>query len=290
MKTFLGVRGMHGSEIQALAEMAATMGDRLDHRLRGHAVALLFFEPSTRTRLSFELATRRLGGWPVVFGPEGSSMEKGETIRDTVTTVSALGVEILVIRSSEAGIPEAAHGWTGRAVVNAGDGANEHPTQALADVVTLIDHFGEVGGLEVAIVGDVAHSRVAGSLCHALPALGAGLRLVGPPDLLGEHTGLPTTEELDEVIDEVDVVYLLRVQRERGAVIDPGYIDRYRLGADRARRMRPGAVVMHPGPMNRGVEITDEVAEGPRSLILRQVANGVPARMAVLATLAEGLG
>ena len=285
MKSFLAVRGMLGAEILQLVERARGMSDSTV--LSGRTVGLLFFEPSTRTRLSFDMAVRRMGGWPLVFDPEWSSMGKGETIRDTVSTVGAIGADILVIRSSEEGLPESAHAWSGLPVINAGDGVNEHPTQALADAMTLHDRLGTVSGLSVAIVGDVAHSRVAGSLMHALPALGANLTLVGPSDLLPADTPWKSSDDLDTVIGEVDVVYMLRVQRERGAETEDDYVAKYQLGTMRARRMRPGAVVMHPGPVNRGVELTNDVADGPRSLILDQVKNGVPARMAVLAAIAE---
>jgi aspartate carbamoyltransferase catalytic subunit len=253
-------------------------------------VALLFFEPSTRTKLSFEVACRRLGSIPLDFQPEGSSMAKGETIRDTVLTVTALGAEILVIRHGEGGVPEASHHWSGVPVINAGDGTNEHPTQALADLLTLREHFGQVQGLEVAVVGDVAHSRVAGSLIPALTTMGADVTIVAPPLLVPAVAPVSVTHDLGEVIETADVIYLLRVQRERGAEIGADYVDRYQVGPDHARKMRSGSVIMHPGPVNRGVEVTDDVIDGPRSLVREQVANGVPVRMAVLEAIARRLG
>lgn len=248
-------------------------------------MANLFFEPSTRTRLSFDLAAQRLGAKVLTSDPETSSVIKGESLQDTVVTVAAIGAEILVIRHRENGVPQAVAEWTGLPVVNAGDGTNEHPTQALLDIVTLKRRFGSLSGLVVGIVGDIAHSRVAGSLSHALPALGADVRLIAPAAWLPEETTLATTDDLDSALAELDVVYLLRVQTERGGVIEEGYIDRFGMNQSRAARLHEGAVIMHPGPINRGVELTDEIADSPRSLITEQVRNGVPTRMAVLGSL-----
>lgn len=287
LKALLGLEGMADTELTSLVDAALRFGDGPSPvpSLDGTTVASLFFEPSTRTRLSFELATKRLGGRVITFVPEHSSIGKGESLRDTVLTVASIGADILVVRHQESGVPGDVHGWTGLPVINAGDGTNEHPTQAIADCATLVERFGGVAGLEVAVVGDVVHSRVAGSLLRALPVLGARLVLVGPDELLPQ----PGSRDLDAVVGEVDVVYLLRVQRERGAEMGPDYVARYQMTEERASRMRPGAVVMHPGPINRGIEIADSVADGPRSLILRQVANGTAARMAVLDAVAGGL-
>lgn len=288
MKSLLGIGDLSADRLQDLVGRGVVLSRQTRYEgdvLRGHTVGTLFFENSTRTRLSFELAAQKLGGHVLTFVPEHSSMSKGETLQDTVSTVASIGADILVVRHREVGVPGEVHEWTGRPVVNAGDGTNEHPTQAIADCVTLVERFGSVDGLSVAIVGDIVHSRVAGSLIHALPMMGATVTLVGPPDLL------PTSGEgdLDAVLEEMDVVYLLRVQRERGAGVDPDYTARYQLTNTRAARMRSEAVVMHPGPMNRGVEIDDEVADGRRSLILDQVRHGVPARMAVLEAIAGGM-
>ncbi len=262
-----------------------------DRPLSGLVIANLFFEPSTRTRLSFEMAGRRLGAHTLTFFPEHSSLAKGESLQDTVMTVAALAPEILVIRHGTEGIPELAHRWSGLPVVNAGDGVNEHPTQAIADLVTLRQHFDRIGGLIVAVVGDSAHSRVAGSLIAALSTLGATLILTGPEGLVpaDRPSGVVAGDDLDDIVAEVDVVYLLRVQKERGVVVGDDYVPRFQLTEERAARMRPESVVMHAGPINRGVEIAVEVADGPRSLILRQVSNGVPARMAVLEAIGEGV-
>lgn len=262
-----------------------------DRPLSGLVMASLFFEPSTRTRLSFEMAGSRLGAHTLTFFPEHSSLAKGESLQDTVMTVAALAPEILVIRHGTEGIPELAHRWAGLPVVNAGDGVNEHPTQAIADLVTMRQHFDQIGGLTVAVVGDSAHSRVAGSLIAALSTLEASVILTGPEGLVPANrpSGVVAGDDLDDIVAEVDVVYLLRVQKERGVVVGDDYVPRFQLTEERAARMRPESVVMHPGPINRGVEIAAEVADGPRSLILRQVSNGVPARMAVLEAIGEGV-
>jgi aspartate carbamoyltransferase catalytic subunit len=296
MKALLGLRGMGRSDLTGLIEAAAGYRDALS---RGETVAPLlhtkfivnlFFEPSTRTRVSFEIAARRLGAEVITFDPDRSSTMKGESLRDTVRTLGAMGVDVLVVRHPEEGAPEWVHDWTGLAVVNAGDGTGEHPTQALADALALRSRFGEIRGLRMAIVGDLRHSRVAGSLVHSMPTLGVELVLVGPEDLLPPEppAGIELSTDLDGVMEGLDVVYLLRVQRERGGEVGDDYPQLYGMTQERAQGLPPGSVIMHPGPMNRGVEIDPEVADGPRSLILDQVACGVPVRMAVLAAVAGG--
>lgn len=288
MKTFNSIRGLGRAELESLVadSMSYRAGDPYDAVLDDRAVALLFFERSTRTRLSFQLAAEKLGAHVLNLDPSRSSTGKGESLRDTVMTVSAIGADVFVVRHSEAGVPDLVSEWTGLPVVNAGDGVREHPTQALVDLVTLRSHFGELRGLRVGIVGDIRHSRVAGSLSHALPVMGVDLMFIGPAKFLPSQShGIETTTSLDEVISRLDVLYLLRVQTERGAEAGFGYSQGYRIDSTRAAAMHENAVVMHPGPINRGVEISDEVADGPRSLILDQVANGVPVRMAVLASL-----
>lgn len=297
MKSLTTLRGMSRAAITELVEAAHGYARRVEEyrpggsELEGRAVGLLFFEPSTRTRLSFELAARRLGADVLAFAPEGSSTEKGESLKDTATTIASIGADILVVRHPEPGIPDAVQDWTGAPVVNAGDGTHEHPTQALIDIVTLSRRFGRLDGLRMGIVGDILHSRVAGSLVHAMPALDVDLMLIGPEDFLPEDSGLglEQSSDLDSRLSTLDVVYLLRVQTERGATVDSQYARRFGLDGARAARMKPDAVIMHPGPINRGVEISGEVADGPRSLILDQVGNGVATRMAVLAALQEGL-
>lgn len=292
MKSFLSLQGLGSEELQGLIHRSCEFADGpwRHQTLSERSVAMLFFERSTRTRLSFELASFRLGANVLSLDPASASTGKGESLRDTVLTMSAMGAEILVVRHSQPGVPDQIAEWTGAAVVNAGDGTREHPTQGLVDAVTLVRHFGSLEGLRVAIVGDIRHSRVAGSLIQAMPALGAHVTLVGPPELLPDDAaGFEVSTSLDAVLDELDVVYLLRVQAERGATIGRDYTRRFQLDAGRASAMKENAVVMHPGPLNRGVEIADDVADGPRSLILQQVANGVPTRMAVLAAVEGAL-
>lgn len=294
MKTFTGIQGLGRADLEALVAAGVGMRDSLDQGLAGsriledRCVANLFFEPSTRTRLSFDLAAKRLGAHVVTFDPEHSSTVKGESLRDTVMTVAGIGADILVVRHGEVGTPRAIAEWTGLPVINAGDGVGEHPTQALLDAVTIHRRFGGLDGLRMAIAGDIVHSRVAGSLIHAMPALGVDLTLVAPDHWLPPDPPVRAITDLDDVLADTDVLYLLRVQTERGGVIDDAYVSGYGIDSVRASRMSEESVVMHPGPMNRGVEISDEVAESPRSLIVEQVRNGVPTRMAVLQALAEG--
>jgi len=258
--------------------------------LRGKTVVSLFYENSTRTRLSFETAAKRLSADTMAFGVTGSAVAKGESLRDTVQTIEAMGVDAIVVRHSGAGAPHRVAGWVDAAVINAGDGCHEHPTQALLDALTLRRHRGTgLDGARVAIVGDVRHSRVARSTTKAFAALGATMTLVGPPTLLPESmTGWPATTcgDLDGLLPTLDVIYLLRIQHERqDAMRFPSlreYTTRYGLTVERAARLKPDTLIMHPGPMNRGVEIAAEVAEGPASVITEQVANGVAVRMAVL--------
>lgn len=291
MKSFTTLSGVTRSTLEGLIDAAIGFTDRrrAGDELAGIVAALLFFEPSTRTRLSFQLAAHRLGAEVLSFDAPTSSVLKGESERDTARTVAAIGGDILVVRHSVSGTPDLIHEWTGRPVVNAGDGTHQHPTQALVDAVTLVRHFGECQGLRMGIVGDIRHSRVAASLMCAMPVLGVDLTLIGPESLLppAGEAGLARSHDLDQVIGDLDVVYVLRVQQERGVEVPDRFADRFGLTQQRASVMRPNAVVMHPGPINRGIEIADSVADGPRSLILEQVANGVPSRMAVLAALAE---
>ncbi len=257
--------------------------------LRGKTVAWLFYEDSTRTRLSFETAARRLSADVMNFSVASSSVKKGESLRDTVQTIEAMGVDAIVVRHSSAGAPWQVAKWAEAAVVNAGDGWHEHPTQALLDCYTIRQHIGSCEGLRIAIVGDVKHSRVARSDVLAFTALGAEVTLVGPPTLLPpslEGWPVSVSHDLDSVLPKVDIVYLLRMQRERMASgLIPSlreYTARYGLTRRRVDRLDEGAIVMHPGPMNRGVEIAADVADLPRSVIVDQVRNGVAVRMAVL--------
>jgi len=257
--------------------------------LRGRTVATMFFEESTRTRLSFETAAKRLSADVMTFSASSSSMKKGESLRDTVQTVTAMGVDAIVVRHASAGVPQQIARWVDVPIINGGDGWHEHPTQALLDCYTITRHRGSLEGLRIAIVGDVKHSRVARSDALAFAMLGADVTLVSPPTLLPPSLdGWPVTvsHDLDSVLPKCDVVYLLRMQAERQTeALLPSlreYTARFGLTRARAELLADDALVMHPGPLNRGVEIAADVAELPCSIITRQVANGVAVRMAVL--------
>ena len=259
--------------------------------LRGKTVVSLFYEDSTRTRLSFETAAKRLSADTMTFSVSTSAVKKGESLRDTVQTIEAMGVDAIVVRHASAGVPWQIASWVDASVINAGDGWHEHPTQALLDCYTVHQRRAGrgFGGLRLAIVGDVKHSRVARSDVLAFSALGAEVTLVAPPTLLPPSlAGWPVdvSHDLDAVLPKVDVVMLLRMQLERQTeALVPSlreYTAGYGLTNDRARLLGEDTLVMHPGPMNRGVEISAEVAEHPNSVITRQVANGVAVRMAVL--------
>jgi len=257
--------------------------------LRGKVVVNLFFEDSTRTRTSFTLAAQRLSADTLDFHARGSSTAKGETLRDTVRNIEAMGVDILVCRHSAAGAPHYLARCVKCSVVNAGDGRHEHPTQGLLDIFTIREIKGRVEGLKVAIVGDIAHSRVARSDFWGLKKLGAEVIFVGPTTLVPKafaEMGAHICHDLDEVLPQVDVINMLRIQRERmTSQAFPSvqeYTRLFGLTAERLARAKPDVLVMHPGPINRGIEMTSEVADGPRSCILQQVANGLAVRMAVL--------
>jgi len=277
-----------------LAQMAARPIKKLP-TLRGRTVVNLFFEDSTRTRISFEAAAKRLSADVINFSAKGSSVAKGESLKDTALTLEAMGADAVVIRHSASGAPHRLAGWVKGSVVNAGDGSHEHPTQALLDAFTMRRRLGRLDGLRVAIVGDVLHSRVARSNVLLLSTLGADVTLVGPPTLLPVAVGAwpcSVSYDLDATVPKSDVVMMLRVQQERmNAAYFPSvreYSRRYGLDAARMAMLPEHAVVMHPGPMNRGVEIAAEVADSARSTIVEQVANGVSVRMAVLYLLLGG--
>jgi len=267
--------------------------------LAGVTVANLFFEPSTRTRASFELAARRLGAHVVNMDMQSSSRVKGETMLDTIYTLEAMNTDIFVIRDSEVGLPEFLidHVAPHVSVISAGEAHLSHPTQGLLDVLTIRAHKRRFAGLKVAIVGDIKHSRVARSTSHALTTLGTtDLRLVAPEALLpseNEFRGAQRFTHIEDGIAGADVVMMLRIQKERMAqtasLDDAAYFREFGLTAARLRLAAPGALVMHPGPMNRGVEISSDVADGPRSVIREQVNNGVAVRMAMLASIAATL-
>jgi aspartate carbamoyltransferase catalytic subunit len=261
-----------------------------DRRLAGLTQFNLFFENSTRTLFSFEVAGKRLGAQVANFHPGGSSVRKGESLIDTALTLDAMRPDVMVIRHSDTGAPHQVAEVVGCPVVNGGDGTGEHPTQALLDALTIRRRKGRIEGLTVAICGDIRHSRVAGSNLKLLPKLGAKVRVVGPPALLPAAADVPAFTDLDEGIAGADVVMMLRIQRERMEESVSGTLEdfhaRYGLTGERLDRAAPDALVMHPGPMNRGIEIDGALADDPeRSAIREQVENGVAVRMAVLDVL-----
>jgi aspartate carbamoyltransferase catalytic subunit len=286
--------------LDTAGEMAALAGREVKKlpTLRGRTVVNLFYEDSTRTRISFEAAAKRLSADVINFSAKGSSVSKGESLKDTALTLQAMGADAVVIRHSASGAPHRLSSWIDGSVINAGDGTHEHPTQALLDAYTMRSRLGKLEGLKVAIVGDVLHSRVARSNILLLSTLGAKVTVVGPPTLVpvdiaaSLEPSLKVSYDLDSVLPDMDVVMMLRVQTER---MQDSYFPsareysrRYGLDLARMRRLPAHAIVMHPGPMNRGMEITPEVADSSRSTIVEQVANGVSARMAVLYLLLGG--
>ena len=280
------------NEVMTLTDSFVEVSERTIPKvpaLRGRTVVSLFFEDSTRTRLSFETAAKRLSADTMNFSVSTSSVKKGETLRDTIETIEAMGVDAIVVRHGSAGVPRQVAQWASSAVINAGDGWHEHPTQALLDCYTIRQRFGDLAGRHVAIVGDIRHSRVARSNVAAFTALGAEVTLVAPPTLLPpslEGGPVKVATDIDAVLPTVDVCYLLRMQRERMTeALIPSireYVTRFGLNAQRASLLPAHAIVMHPGPMNRGVEIDAAVADLPNTVIVDQVRNGVAVRMAVL--------
>ena len=263
--------------------------------LRGRTIVNLFLEPSTRTLKSFELAEKRLSADSISMGGATSSVVKGESLADTIQTIDAMNVDMFVCRARLAGTPQKITENTDAIVINGGDGKHQHPTQAMLDLYTIREHFGHLDGLKVAIVGDLAHSRVCGSLAPALKTMGAEVTLVAPPTFqVGDPSwyGCEQTNHLDDVIEDMDVVYMLRVQLERmeGAAIPSRreYNRLYGLSLEREARMKDNAIICHPGPMNRGMEIDAEVADCARSRILNQVNAGVLTRMAEMYLLLGG--
>ena len=301
MKHLLTMEGAERATLESLLDDADEFFEVM-HRpipkvpaLRGKTVATMFFEPSTRTKLSFERAAKALSADTLSFSPGTSSLKKGESLKDTVLTVKAMGADLMVVRHKSTGAAWRVADWAGVPVVNGGDGAHQHPTQALLDSLTLRQHFGSLEGLRIAIVGDIRHSRVARSDVWAFTTLGAEVTLVAPPTLLPpDLTGWPVTAstDFDEVLGEVDAIYVLRVQAERGgASVFPSvaeYRDRFGMTDGRFARLSADTIVLHPGPMIRGIEIDGGVADDPRCKVLEQVTNGVAVRMAVLFQLLGG--
>lgn len=299
LRHLLTLNGLGRGRIVALLDRAATLrkawqSRTLQPRLAGRTVMNLFFEDSTRTRTSFELAARRLGADVVNFDIARSSTNKGETLEDTLATLEAMEADAFIVRHKDNGTPARCALHARRAaIVNAGDGNHAHPTQGLLDLLTIRDHKKDIQGLNVTICGDVRHSRVARSDIDGLAALGAGeIRICGPAALLpdsSEFPGCRIVEDFDAALAECDVVVMLRLQKERMqsalGLAEADYFAAYGLTPERLAKARKDAIVMHPGPMNRGIEIADAVADGPQSVILEQVANGIFVRMAVLAEL-----
>lgn len=300
MKHFLSTDKVTRDDLEALLDLSDEFVEVLARpipkvpALRGKTVAMLFFEPSTRTRLSFERAAKALSADTMSFSPSTSSLSKGESLKDTALTIKAMGADALVVRHKSTGAQWRIADWTGLPVLNAGDGAHQHPTQALLDALTIRQRFNTLDGLRIAIVGDIRHSRVARSGISTFATLGAEVTLVAPQTLLPvdlEGWPVKVAGGIDQVLD-VDVIYLLRIQAERGGASVfpslPEYVSRFGMTRERFARLPDSSIVMHPGPMNRGVEIAPEVADHERALILEQVANGVAVRMAVLFRLLGG--
>ena len=304
MKHLLSTRDLGTEDIVSILAMADHMAE-INSRavpkvpaLRGRTVASVFFEDSTRTRLSFETAATRLSAEVMTFTASSSSVNKGESLRDTIETLSAMGVDAFVVRHKSSGAPQQITQWTDAAVINAGDGWHQHPTQALLDAYTITRNFNELNSMQgrtVAIVGDIKHSRVARSGIDVFTRLGAKVVLVAPTAFLPSSLdgwGVTTADSLDEVIGVVDVVYMLRIQRERiDAAQMPSlreYSSLFALTPERAARMQSHALLLHPGPINRGVEMIVDPSLVPGSRILQQVTNGISIRMAVLFSLLGG--
>jgi len=297
----LGIEPIDREQIEMILDTAesfkeiSTRAIKKVPTLRGKTVINLFFEPSTRTRSSFEIAEKRLSADSLNFSASSSAVLKGETLLDTVRNLEAMNPDVFVIRHANAGAAEMLTSVTRASVINAGDGAHEHPTQALLDAFTIREHKKKIDGLRVAIIGDVSHSRVVRSNIFLLNKLGASVVLCGPSTLLPPHVeslGVESTTSVEQALDGADVVMMLRVQLERMKLsLFPSAKEYYRLFAltqERIGLARDDVIIMHPGPMNRGVEISSEVADGPFSVILEQVTNGVAVRMAVLYLLIGG--
>jgi aspartate carbamoyltransferase catalytic subunit len=290
--SLLGIESLPQAEIGKILQLARKMNPlRPRLLLRGKRVLLLFYEASTRTRASFELAAKLLGATTTLILSSGSSIEKGESLLDTAYTLRAVGADVIVVRHPNAGAPLLIAEHLDIPVINAGDGMHEHPTQALLDAYTILRHKRKLDGLQVTIIGDVYHSRVARSAIHLLNKFGAKVTLCGPPELVPELAttlvaGLRISRSCEEAVRGSDVVMVLRVQRERLAGLKlnlQDYISRYQMTMARLRLAKSDALLMHPGPIIRGLELTWEVADCPQSVIVEEVKNGVPVRMAVLA-------
>ncbi|HAK88816.1 MAG: aspartate carbamoyltransferase [Nitrospirae bacterium GWB2_47_37] len=294
MKDLIGIKELSKEDINVILDTAASFKDVLKRdikkvpALRGKTVVNLFFEPSTRTKTSFELAEKRISTDVLNFSVPTSSVVKGESLLDTVRTIEAYGVDFIVIRHSSSGVPHFIARNVKASVINAGDGINEHPTQALLDAFSIVEKKGGLNGLKVAIVGDITHSRVAKSNVYLLSKFGAHIRLVGPPTLIPDMAGygVEVFYNMEDGLKDVDVIMMLRIQTERqGKGFFPStleYFKNWGLDTQRLELADKDAVVMHPGPMNRGIEISSDVADSAQSIILDQVTNGIAVRMAVM--------
>jgi aspartate carbamoyltransferase catalytic subunit len=290
--SLLGIEHLDTKEIQGLLNLARRMNpQKARPLLRGKRIVLLFYEASTRTRTSFEFAAKALGATTTLVQSSGSSIEKGESVIDTGYTLRAVGADCIVMRHPSAGAPHLMARHLDIPIVNAGDGMHEHPSQALLDALTILKRKKSFKGLQVTIIGDIFHSRVARSTCHLLTRFGVKITLCGPPELVPEVAaslvpGLRLARHLEDALHGTDVIMLLRVQKERlaGQKIQlQDYIAKYQMTAARVKLAKRDAIVMHPGPIIRGLELTTEVADGPQSVIVDEVHNGVPTRMAILA-------
>jgi aspartate carbamoyltransferase catalytic subunit len=298
VRHLLDFEGWSRADLESVLDTARVMREVLERpvkkvpALQGFTVATVFFEPSTRTRTSFELAARRMSADVVSFAAQSSSLQKGESYKDTLLTLEAMGVDAYVIRADAAGVPHQATRWVKGVVVNGGDGQRAHPTQALLDAYTLLEALGSLEGKKIAIVGDILHSRVARSGAELFSLLGAEVWCAGPPSLLPQALpGARLTPSLEEALEEADAVMALRLQKERmeaGLINLEDYIARYQITERRLGLAKPQAPLLHPGPMNRDVELEGTLADSPRSLVNRQVQNGVAVRMAVLYHLLVG--
>ncbi len=293
--SLLSIEHLSPKDIGALLQLARRMKpERPRPLLRGKRVGLLFYETSTRTRASFEVAAKSLGAITTLIQASGSSIEKGESLVDTGATLRAIGADILVVRHPNSGAPHLLAQHLGIPIINAGDGMHEHPSQALLDAYTILRHKKKIAGLQVAIIGDIFHSRVARSNIHLLSKLGAKMTLCGPPELLPELAitlapGLNLVRHVEDAVRGADVVMLLRVQKERldGLKVHIyDYITRYQMTPARLKLAKRDAILMHPGPAIRGLELEGDLADGPQSVIREEVKNGVPVRMAILARAA----
>ncbi len=297
----LGLNGVSKNDIKLILDTADHFYEVLQREiklvptLRGKTVVNLFYESSTRTRISFELAEKRLSASPISFSSIGSSVSKGETLKDTIKNIEAMKIDMVVVRHTSPGVPPFLTKCTDAIIINAGDGFHEHPTQALLDMMTIRQHFGKLEGLKVAIIGDILHSRVARSNAWGMKTMGMDVTLCGPQTLLPQHTdslGVYVTDNMSKAMENADVVMLLRLQLERQVSgLCPSvreYRERYGLDLEKLSSLPEHTVIMHPGPINRGIELASNVADSGRSIILNQVTNGVAVRMAVLYLLGGG--